>query len=42
MDNNKFIELKNYSNPEEVIRKAYLYFGEHSNIIVPMTAHRSL
>jgi hypothetical protein len=34
MDKSKFIELLNYSNPKEVIQKAYLYFGENIPIYI--------
>ena len=34
MDKVKFIELLKYSNPEEVINKGYLYFGEHIPIYI--------
>jgi hypothetical protein len=34
MDIIKFNSLKSYSNPEEVIKKAYLYFGEHIPIYI--------
>lgn len=34
MDKIKFIELLKYSNPQEVIKKAYLYFGEHIPIYI--------
>lgn len=40
MDKIKFIELLKYSNPQEVIKKSNLYFGENIPIYISSKANR--